>query len=151
MKRANFLAAAGLLGLAGWFLFESRKLSFGTLRLPHTGFFPKILIALLLFLTLLCLAQTVRGAKAETRSEKISAEGWLRIGATLTMLVGYALVLERLGFLLSTFLLMVVLLRAVEAPPWRKVTLVALLTTLFCYTLFAWLLGVPLPAGILAI
>ena len=66
-------------------------------------------------------------------------------------MVGFALVLEWLGFLLSTFFLMVLLLRAIEAPRWSKVIIVALVTALISYGLFAWLLGVPLPAGVLGI
>jgi putative tricarboxylic transport membrane protein len=149
MKRANVAAAAALMGLAGLLLFESRKLSFGTLRLPHTGFFPKILLGLLLLLSLICFWQALRGEIAELRTERISVEGWFRIGATLVTLLGFAIMLEGLGFSLSTFLLMVLLLRAVEAPPWSRVVIVALLTTAVCYVIFAWLLGVPLPAGVL--
>jgi putative tricarboxylic transport membrane protein len=149
MKRANAAAVITLIGFAGLLLFESRKLSFGALRLPHTGFFPKILLGLLLLLSLICLVPVLRGQAPDTRAEKIPAEGWLLIGATLVTLVGFALVLEWLGFLLSTFFLMVLLLRAVEAPPWPRVTLVALVTTGASYVIFAWLLGVPLPAGLL--
>ena len=84
-------------------------------------------------------------------SEKIETEGWIRIGATLATLAGFALVLEHLGFLLSTFLLMVCLLRAIEAQSWGKIITVALATSLITYGLFARLLGVPLPAGVLGI
>ncbi len=37
-----------LIGLAGFILLESRHLSFGTMRVPQTAFFPKILAVLLL-------------------------------------------------------------------------------------------------------
>ncbi len=66
-------------------------------------------------------------------------------------LAGFALALERLGFLLTTFLLMISLLRAIEAQKWRKVVVVALATALISYAIFSWLLGVPLPAGLLGI
>src|SRR6185295_15102615 len=102
-------------------------------------------------LALSCLVQTVRDRTIEPPTEQIPAEGWIRIGATLTTLVGFALVLEWLGFLLSTFLLMVLLLRAIEAPKWSKVIVVALATAALSYGLFGWLLGVPLPAGVLGI
>lgn len=148
MKRADSAAAAALLSVAALILFESRNLSFGALRTPQTGFFPKILAVLLLLLTLAALLQSLRRRAAEGDSTKISSDGWSRICATLATLVGFALLLEPLGFLLSTFLLMVLLLRAVEAPPWPKVAIVALLTALGSYVIFAWLLGVPLPGGI---
>jgi hypothetical protein len=46
---------------------------------------------------------------------------------------------------------MVCLLRTIEAQSWGKVIAVALATSLITYGLFAWLLGVPLPAGVLGI
>ncbi|MSP38189.1 MAG: tripartite tricarboxylate transporter TctB family protein [Deltaproteobacteria bacterium] len=151
MKRVNLAAAIGLLLLAGFILFESRVLSFGTFRVPHTGFYPKIIIGLLLLLSLCCLAQSLRDKTIDRPTEKIPTEGWIRIGATLATLLGFALVLEWLGFLLSTFFLMVLLLRAIEAPKWSKVIVVASATAALSYGLFAWLLGVPLPVGVLGI
>jgi putative tricarboxylic transport membrane protein len=105
----------------------------------------------LILLSVFLLAQTLREKETGQGVEKIASQGLIRIGATLASLVGFALVLERLGFLLSTFLLMVLLLRAIEAPKWSKVFVVALSTALIAYFLFAWLLGIPLPAGILGI
>ena len=120
MKRINVAAVSGLLLLAGFIFFESRRLSFGTFRVPHTGFYPKILTGLLLLLALACLVQTLRDKTMQSVAEQIPAEGWVRIGATLATLIGFALVLEWLGFLLSTFFLMILLLRAIEAPKWSR-------------------------------
>jgi putative tricarboxylic transport membrane protein len=75
----------------------------------------------------------------------------VRIGGTLATMVGFALALERLGFLLTTFLLMVLLLRAIESQRWPKVVAIALMTALISYAIFGWLLGIPLPAGVLGI
>lgn len=151
MRRANITVALALASVSIFLLFEAGRFNFGTLRVPQTGFFPKTLVTLLLLLSLVLLVQALRDKAIERRAGKIPAEGWFRIGATLATLVGFALVLEWLGFLLSTFLLMVLLLRAIEAPQWSKVIVVALVTALVSYGIFAWLLGVPLPAGVLGI
>ena len=151
MKRADVTVALILVGLAGFILLEAGKLSFGSMRVPRTAFFPVILATLLLILSLILLGQALRGAPTGRGRERIEAEGWYRIGATLVTLVGFALVLERLGFLLSTFLLMVLLLRAIEPQAWPKVIAVALVTALVAYAIFGWLLGIPLPAGVLGI
>jgi len=150
MKRADATVALILTGLAAFVLLEAGQLSFGSMRVPRTAFFPVILATLLLILSLILLGQALRGAPPGRGPERIEAEGWYRIGATLVTLVGFALALERLGFLLSTLLLMVLLLRAIESLAWRKVLAVALVTSLVAYGLFGWLLGIPLPAGILA-
>ena len=149
MKRFDVAAAAALAALAAYVLFESTKLKSGTFRMPQTGFFPRILGVLLILLTLVELIRALRQPASADTPGKIASDGWIRIGATLVTAFGFALVLERLGFLLATFFLMVLLLRAIEAPRWSKVFIVSLVTSLLSYGLFAWLLGVPLPAGIL--
>ena len=149
--RSNIAVAAILLALAGYVLVAANALPFGTFHVPQTAFFPKILALLLLMLSGVLLAQTLVGTEVRRASERIPPEGWIRIGVTLAMLATFALVLERVGFLLATFLLMVILLRSIEAQNWRKLIAVALATAVISYGLFAWLLGVPLPAGILGI
>ena len=151
MKRFEIIAAAALAGFAGYILFESTRLRIGSFRVPQTGFFPRVLGFLLVLLTLIELLRALRQTESANAPGKIASEGWFRIGAILATMIGFALVLERLGFLLATFILMVLLLRAIEAPRWPKVLIVALVTSLLSYGLFAWLLGVPLPAGILGI
>lgn len=151
MKRHDLVAASVLAVLAGCVLFESRQLGFGSVRVPQTGFFPRVLGVLLLLLVLADLFRALRQAEPALFTAKIAGEGWIRIGTTLATMLGFAVVLERLGFLVATFFSMVLLLRAIEAPRWPKVLLVALVTSVLSYGLFAWLLGVPLPAGILGI
>jgi putative tricarboxylic transport membrane protein len=151
MKRSSITAAVILLALASFILFEVRKLPLGSLRVPQTAFFPSALALLLLLFSLAALALAFRPTESESgpAAHKIDAEGWSRIGATLAALVGFALVLEWIGYLPSTFILMILLLRAIEAQKWHVVLGVALLTSLLSYYLFARLLGVPLPAGVL--
>ncbi len=149
--RSDIAVAAILLALAGYIFLTASALPFGTARVPQTAFFPMALAVLLAILSLVLLAQALAGTKAPFDADKIGSAGWFRIVATLATLVGFALVLERLGFLLATFLLMICLLRAIEAQSWGKVIAVALATSLITYGLFAWLLGVPLPAGVLGI
>ena len=68
---------------------------------------------------------------------------------TFLILAGFALVIENLGYLISTFILMVLLLRAIDPQKWHVVIAVALSTSLVSYLIFAWLLNIPLPKGFL--
>ncbi len=150
MKQSNVAISLILIGLAGFILLQSRNLAFGSLRAPQTAFFPTTLATLLLIFSVILLAQTLLG-EIRRGPDNIVAEGWVRIGGTLATMVGFALALERLGFLLTTFLLMVLLLRAIESQRWPKVVAIALMTALISYAIFGWLLGIPLPAGVLGI
>lgn len=140
-----------LVGLAGLILLESRNLPFGSMRAPQTAFFPTTLAILLLIFSAIMLAQALLGAESARAPDKIAAEGWIRIGATLVTMAGFAFALERAGFLLTTFLLMILLLRAIESQRWPKVVAIALATALISYAIFGWLLGMPLPTGVLGI
>jgi putative tricarboxylic transport membrane protein len=149
--RSDLAAAAILLALAAYIIVAAGAMPFGTARVPQTAFFPKCLAVLLAVLAVIVLVRTFIGAHDTVAVDEIAVRGWLRIGATLAVLIGFALVLEPLGFLASTFLLMFLLLRAIEPQPWRNVIAIAVATSLISYGLFSWLLGVPLPAGILGI
>ena len=151
MRRLTIAASLILAGLAGLTLFEASRLAFGSIRVPHTGFFPSILAILLLFFSIALLVQTCRQAVGESGGHPIKRQAWIRIVITLAAMLGFALVLEKLGFLLSTFGVMLVLLRVIEPQKWSRVIAVALATALVSYFLFARLLNIPLPAGVLDI
>jgi putative tricarboxylic transport membrane protein len=151
MRRPTIAASLILAGLAGLILFEASRLAFGSIRVPQTGFFPSVLATLLLFFSIALLVQTRRQDGGENRDEPLKSEAWIRIGITLAAMLGFALVLEKLGFLLSTFTVMILLLRVIEPQKWPRVIAVALVTALVSYFLFARLLNIPLPAGVLEI
>jgi putative tricarboxylic transport membrane protein len=151
MKRSQLAVSLVLVGWAVFLLIQSRHLSFGSMRVPQTGFFPTVLAILLLILAAILFGQGFVGAEPGRGPDKILAEGWSRIGLTLAAMIAFALVLESLGFLLSTFFLMILLLRAIESQRWSKVVVVAVLTAIASYAIFGWILGIPLPGGVLGI
>jgi putative tricarboxylic transport membrane protein len=151
MRRSTIAASLILVGLAGLILFEASRLGFGSIRVPQTGFFPSVLATLLLFFSIALLVQTRRQARSESRAQSIKSKAWIRLSITVAAMLGFALVLEKLGFLLSTFIVMLLLLRVIEPQKWSRVIAVALVTALVSYFLFARLLNIPLPAGVLEI
>lgn len=74
-------------------------------------------------------------------------EALRRILKALGALCLYVLVLEPLGFMLTTFLFMVLVLR-LEPRRWTYIFPVAIGATVFFFVLFKILLRVPLPSGI---
>ena len=151
MRRPTIAASLILAGLAGLISFEATRLPFGSIRVPQTGFFPSILAVLLLLFSIALLIQSRRQAGGESYEQSIKSEGWIRISITLAVMLGFALILEKLGFLLSTFTVMLLLLRVIEPQKWSRVIALALATSLISYFLFGRLLNIPLPAGVLEI
>ncbi len=125
--------------------FESWRLGVGSFFRPGAGFFPFHSGALLGVLSLILGFFTFRG-----KVEK--AESWTDTGNTVTVslaLLGFALLLTWLGFVITTFLFILFLLRAVERRAWLLSASAALSISAAFYVVFGLWLKAQLPAGIL--
>lgn len=149
MRKSAVISGMALLALALATLFEARKLPFGGLSSPQAGFFPLILAIFLAIFSLPVLAQAVKGEETNHFAER--PRNLRRIGLALAALLAFAFLFERLGYMISAFLFIAFLLRAVERQKWWLVIVVAFSTSLVSYLIFGWLLSMPLPAGILGI
>ena len=74
-----------------------------------------------------------------------------RVVSVLVALLLYALLLDTLGYLIATFLLMVVLLRVLEPAGWPMTLLAATLIAGATYVVFGKWLMVQFPRGILGV
>jgi putative tricarboxylic transport membrane protein len=136
---AIVLLVFGLLALE-----EARKLRFGSIARPGPGFFPVVLGAAF---SLVCLALAVNAFRAPEAGGAPSARlGWPKIAATMAALCVYALVLERVGFVLATFALLLFFFKALEGQRWLVALAGSLATSVVTYLVFKVWLQVQLPA-----
>ena len=141
--RSDRIAGAVLFAAAGAIAWETRALPFGTLAAPGPGYAPMLLAAALGAFSLLILA-------AGGRSPRLAELGWGEAGhaaAALASCAFAAFFLERLGYRITTLLIALFLLGAIERLRWPVVLGVALGLSLGTWWLFADLLKVPLPRG----
>lgn len=139
-----FWLAIGLISIYG-----SIRLGLGVLREPGSGFLSFLagsflgLMALILFFH-----SFLRGRGL---SAKVSAlwEGvnWRRPVIVSLLTLGYIIFLERLGFFITSFLLIFVILKWLENFLWKKAILIPALTLGASYLLFILFLKVNLPKG----
>jgi putative tricarboxylic transport membrane protein len=128
---------------------ESYRLGIGSFYAPGTGFFPFWAGMVFGIFSLLLLVQTfIRARKREGISERIR---WGSIILVLTSLFIYAIVLEKLGFIVSTLLFIAALLMIIEHKKWHIVTIIAIISTLVFYIVFQVWLQSNLPKGILGL
>ena len=151
MRRTGVISAVTLLGLALVALLEASKLPFGRLSSPQAGFFPLILAIFLAIFSLVLMAQTINEPKEESGASRGGSAIWKRIILAVGALVVFGVLFESLGYIISTFLLIAFLLRAVEQQKWSLVVVVAFFTSLATYLVFGLLLNAPLPGGILGL
>jgi putative tricarboxylic transport membrane protein len=128
----------------------SLQLPIGTLRVPGSGFFPLalgLILAGLAACQILQLRLRARRGTAEAAPGGTVDDSALRVLLFLGIMALATALLNRLGYPLVAFLLMVALLQLVGVRGWRDSVLIALLTAGACYLLFVRWLQIPLPKG----
>lgn len=129
-----------------WICIESYRLSIGSLRNPGPGFIGFLSGFVMGILSVILTIFPNRFMKDGSEEEKTLFTGRIRkVIYTLTALCAYGFFMETLGFLISTFLLMIFLLTGIERQKWWIVLIVSVLTVLGCYVLFILCLHISLP------
>jgi len=124
----------------------SIRLQVGTLLRPMSGFFPFLVGFGIIALSLILLVQGWLGRSAAPKAYG----NWQR---PLIMVVGlavYSVILDPLGYILSTFFIAAVTLRILGVTSWKVIGASSLALSFSVYFLFTRLLGVELPAGVLS-
>jgi putative tricarboxylic transport membrane protein len=131
----------------------SYQMSLGTVHTPGPGMLPFILGSLLVILSLSISIKSLTLFK-KTSSGNSEAGIWAEIEfknilIIVVSLVAYALMLEKIGFLITAFLFLFVLFSVFDSRRWIFALGASLLTVSVTYTLFVLALQVELPSGIL--
>lgn len=121
------------------------RLHVGSPTEPQPGFFPFLGGISLIFLSTIIFFQGWLGP-----SQKKAAFGEVRRPALmLAVLIGLVAVLDRLGFVIGTFVASGMILRILGVKSWRVLIITSLGLSLGTYLLFDRLLGIDLPMGVL--
>ena len=150
MKTADTISGIVLLALSVAALLEITNLPIGSLTSPQAGFFPLLLAVFLGILSVVLLGQAIKEKDKGKGSFWGSRGGRKRIGLTLGGLFAVAIFFERLGYLISAFLLIFYLLVVIGNQKWWVAVITAFLSALVSYLLFGLLLKGSLPAGMWA-
>ncbi|WP_089970994.1 tripartite tricarboxylate transporter TctB family protein [Lihuaxuella thermophila] len=144
MSRTFDRIASVLFLLVGiFFIMESRKLSasaYGSEVGPDL--FPLGLGILLVLLSLRLMVETFRYPSAEMKTTKLDVK---RFGIILLAAILYAVLLEPLGYVLSTFLFLVVAFQTMEKGKWLSTIVFSGLFSSGVYYLYVGLLKGTLP------
>ena len=152
LKVSDFTLALVLLALA--IAMAVGALSFPPM--PGQAFGPKLFPNIVAAGFVLCaLALIMRAVKSKTLVISIVRPEWWNepgrrgnLAILLGSIVAYTLLVERAGYVLSTFAMLVLLMKRLGAS-WRATLFASFLGTALTYIMFAYWLRVPLPPGLL--
>jgi putative tricarboxylic transport membrane protein len=138
---ALFWVALGVLLCYG-----ATRLGIGTASEPGSGFIFFWSGLILVVLSLIAFAESLRNGEEEKPGT--GAVNWRKITLVLLTLLSYAFFLEKLGFVLTTFVLMSFLLAMIEGRHWSKSLGVAGAAAAGSFAIFELWLKIRLPHGV---
>jgi putative tricarboxylic transport membrane protein len=161
MNRAEKISSVVLIAFGLFVAFYSRQyLKLGKMITPGAGFLPYWIGIILVVLGALWFLETFLartgsgGGGEESVAGDAAAEREALRGRILRkflpgvlLIILYAWLFEKAGYIVSTALFMVGWQKVVEREGWLKTAVISALSAAFMYTLFSFLLKVFLPTG----
>jgi putative tricarboxylic transport membrane protein len=138
-----------LLVIGGITLWGSVHLSMGTLKHPGPGFFPFLLGFVLVLFSIALISK--HWQKDQVPQPFWAGRTWVRPLLGVMILGFYALLVDWVGFLITTFAFLAIWMAVIERLRWRTILSISIGTTVVLYLIFSLFLEVPLPQGFLGI
>lgn len=152
--RVNNDQLSALIGIAigAFVVWHASTYKIGSFSSPQLGFFPLAAgLGILSFSLFGLVAASWQAIKGQQWKPLLKESAWWRPLIVVLLLLAYAATVEFLGFPIATWLLLLSLFLALEQMPLRHALAASLLITGAAHVLFAMLLQVQLPKGILGL
>lgn len=150
MKRDEIAVGIVIFLFGGITALLSLKMPIGTFRMAGTGMFPLCLGILLMILSgIFILKIFFQGKEKQVEKEASieSSESPMQLILFLGIMALATLFFNQLGYPLTSFLLMVALLRILGIKRWGLNILISVVTAVGSYFLFVKWLNIPMPKG----
>lgn len=148
LKNNDRVTSLLLAVLGSYVAFEGYALKIGSLQDPKPGFLVFWAGILLAGLSLMLLIKTFRSPGAGSISPWKGLQ-WQKGLKIVIYLIVYVAVFKWLGFLISTFLLLLFLFKSLESQRWGTALLLSAVTTILCFFIFGYFLELRFPLGVL--
>lgn len=147
MKKGNIISSVILICLSIFILIQAKTFPKAGGNIPGPGFFPKILAIFLIGLSsaLIILSYINKEDKKVVLIDKNNSKVYL----TILIITIYLILMNIVGFLISTPILLFVLILVYGMKGYIKNVIISVFITVVIYGVFQVLLTVPLPSGII--
>ncbi len=150
MNRADGASSLFWGAVGAWICYAGWGLELGSVRDPGSGFLLFWIGAIMVALSLGIFVGAL-GRRAAQGPQLAFGARWHKVVLVAAALFAYAWALGRLGFIATTFVLLVALFKGVEPQRWSVAIAGAGASALVAYLVFHVWLGAPLPAGVFEI
>ncbi len=135
------------------FVTEALRLGLGNVNRPKPGFLPFYTGAALVLVSASSLINKFLAAKKEKDEgrNRVAGGSFLNVIGVIGAMVVYVMVLPHLGYLTSTFFLLIFLFKAAGIRKWAFVAVAAFLAVSLSYIVFSSWLNLRFPRGFLGV
>ena len=142
----EMLVNLGLFLLSVFYLaYSLNHYKLGTMRMPKEGFMPMIVGVGATLISAFLTVQSFLG-KGDAKHVKFNIS-WKKFFLLVAISLAYALLLNTLGYTLSSFLFLLAVLKVAGVEGWKKPLIIAVIAAAAFYLIFKVALGVMLPKG----
>ncbi len=149
MKRNDLIGGFFFLGAGLLFAIYSRSVDIGDGREPGAGFLPFWGGSVLIGMAAVFLLKTLFSRRKEAGPFFSEKDSWKRVAAIVLSLILYIVLLQPLGFTLTTFLFVGFLVKYIFPQGWFTSIITAAVAAFTARLLFINLLGLQFPKGLL--
>lgn len=148
MRQHDIISSLLLCLVGAAFAWGGFHLGFGALNAPGAGFIPVLIGGLLSLLSVVLLLITAakHPAQPETGSRAAKTH-WRNVVPALISLILYILLLNPLGYVVTTCFFLLYLLKFIGGKRWGASIAISVMASVASYLVFKVLLEVRLPAG----
>jgi len=152
MKYSDFISGIFWIAVGILLTLWSARYEFGNIIQPGPGFLPLTLGILLILLSIILLGQAMKVSPNRQTVTASSARGaWKKVVYAVLILLLTTFIFEKIGYLITIFLMIIFLMWGAALRSWKTILLVAFVSAIGVYLVFVVLLKQPLPSGILRI
>lgn len=151
MKKADIVSGILVLLIAVYVFVETAKFPQDVVLLLGPAFFPRLVAAGLVVLSIALIITALAGRSLPQEPDFDFAHGGVRRAlVALGTVAAYTLLLPTLGFILDSFLLLLVMMRFLGLRTYPKILLVSAAVTVAIFLVFHTFLKIALPTGLVA-
>jgi putative tricarboxylic transport membrane protein len=153
-NRKDLLSGFFFLALGIFIAVVSVKFSIWSQFGPDEGFIPLITAVLIAGPSLILILKSVNFARVQENQIQLEKKekgevGTFRVASYMILTMLYGLLFEKGGFLVSSALFLLFIIRYIERQGWRITAFVGLASIITSYLLFVYFLEILLPRGLL--
>jgi putative tricarboxylic transport membrane protein len=148
LKKADIGAGIGLLLLSAWVFWKACDYGHTVIYIYGPNFFPQILSVMTSIGAIVLIVQALQG-KALSLKERIDRRGFVRMIVAIAMCIGYLLLMQVIGFAMSTCVFLFSLMAFLRQKGLGSRVASSIGVSLVVWAVFRYFLVIPIPEGML--